>query len=236
MCHVKFKYPEQSCVYPKLLSAVNQVCRDFGKDALCVAGFRTLECQKATAKLVLERNKGSYQLSDGSVYIGYGSNRKCLAAAYGKSNHCYGLAMDMDGWFVELTNKQLKKYGLVKPLDYEPWHVQLIELTGIDESQKIAIRDSILKGVNNTMNIKEFQAMTSLKADGIPGPKTQQKAREVLRVCQEILGNNFTNPEEVIKATQSNPALWISKLKEIKYFDSFILNIVKRMGGRDNEG
>ena len=236
MCHVRFKYPDQSCVYPELLSAINQVCRDFGKDALCTAGFRTLECQRATAKIVLQKNKGSYQLNDGSVYIGNGSNQKCLASAYGKSNHCFGLAMDMDGWFEELTNIQLKKYGLVKPLEYEPWHVQLIELTGIGESRKIAIRESILKGVNNTMNIKEFQALTSLETDGIPGPKTQKKAKEVLQVCQEILGNNFSNSKEVIVATQSNPELWISRLNEIKYFDNFILNIVKRMGGRNNEG
>jgi hypothetical protein len=51
MCHVKFKYPDQSCVYPKLLSAINQVCRDLGKDAVCAFGYRTLECQKATAKV-----------------------------------------------------------------------------------------------------------------------------------------------------------------------------------------
>ena len=231
MCHVKFKYPEQSCVYPKLLSAINQVCMDFRKDAVCTSGFRTLECQKATAKVVLEKNKGSYQLSDGSVYTGYGADRKCLASAYGKSSHCFGLAMDMDGWFEELSNAQLKTYGLIKPLDYEPWHIQLTELTGISESRKLAIRDSILKGEDDTMTIKEFQALTSLQVDGIPGPKTQNKAREVLEVCQRILGNNFENPEQVIRATQSSPELWIPRLREIKYFDSFILNIVKRMGG-----
>jgi hypothetical protein len=207
MCHVKFKYPDQSCVYPKLLSAINQVCRDLGKDAVCTSGYRTLECQKATAKVVLAKNKGSYQLSDGSVYIGYGQNRKCLASAYGKSNHCFGLAMDMDGWFENLSNQKLKKYGLIKPLDYEPWHVQLIELTGISENVKIAIRDSILKGEDNVMTIKEFQALTGLETDGIPGPKTQKKAKELLKVCQEILGNNF---------------------------DSFILNIVEKLGGKNS--
>lgn len=231
MCHVKFKYPEQSCVHPKLLSAINQVCRDYGKDALCTGGYRSLECQKATARIVLEKNKDSYQLSDGSVYIGSGSSRKCLSAAYGKSNHCFGLAMDMDGWFEALDNKVLSGYGLIKPLDYEPWHVQLTELTGLSENQKVAIRDSILKGESADMTIREFQALTALAVDGIPGQKTQKKAREVLQVCQKILGNDFKSPQEVIAATQKDPQLWLEKLKEIKYFDSFINNIVKRMSG-----
>ncbi|OPX43860.1 hypothetical protein CLHUN_23420 [Ruminiclostridium hungatei] len=233
MCHVKFKYPEQACVHPKLLSAINQVCRAYGKDALCTGGYRSLECQKTTARIVLEKNKGSYQLNDGSVYIGTGSSRKCLSAAYGKSNHCFGLAMDMDGWFEALENKELSGYGLIKPLDYEPWHVQLIELTGLSEDRKAAIRDSILKGEAFDMTIREFQALTALNVDGIPGPKTQKKAREVLLVCQKILGNDFKSPQEVIAATQKNPELWLAKLKEVKYFDSFILNIVKKMSGRE---
>lgn len=233
MYSVKFKHPEQACIFPKLLSAVNQVCNDFKKDAICTAGFRTLECQKATAKIVLAQNKGSYQLSDGSVYKGYGDNRKCLSSAYGKSNHCFCIAMDMNSWFESLTNDQLKKYGLIKPIDYEPWHVQLIEFMGISEEQKIAIRDLCLKGVDEDMTVKEFQTMTGLEADGVSGPKTQKEAKKVLQVCQEILGNKFSTVEEVINATQGSPDLWLSKLKEIKYFDSFILNIVKKMGGKE---
>jgi len=53
-----------------------------------------------------------------------------------------------------------------------------------------------------------------------------------LQVCQEILGNNFETAVEVVNATQSSPNIWIDKLKTIKYFDSFIMNIVKRMGGK----
>ncbi len=233
MHSVKFKHPEQAYIFPKLLEAVNRVCNDFQKDAECSAGYRSLECQEATAKLVLAQNNGSYQLKDGSVYIGRGSNRRCLAAAYGKSNHCFCIAMDMNGWFEELTNSQLKKYGLVKPMSYEPWHVQLIEHTGISEAQKIAIRDSCLKEVNCTMNVKDFQSMTGLVNDGIPGPNTMNKAKEVLQVCQKILGQDFKDAEDIIKKTQSNPEYWLPKLKEIKYFDSFIMNIVKGLGYKD---
>lgn len=48
MYKVIFKHPEQAYIYPKLLAAVNQACNDYGKDAECVAGYRSLECQKAT--------------------------------------------------------------------------------------------------------------------------------------------------------------------------------------------
>lgn len=232
MYSVKFKHSEQASVYPKLLAAVNQVCNDFKKNAECSAGYRTLECQKATAKLVLVQNKDSYQLKDGSVYIGIGDNRKCLASAYGKSNHCFCIAMDMIGWFMDLTNTQLKNYGLIKPIAHEPWHVQLAELTGISEDQKEAIRDSCLRGDGVLMNVTEFQAMTGLKTDGVSGPKTQEKAKEVLRVCQEILGNDFKTVEEIIKATQGSPEMWLPKLKELMYFNNFVINIVNKMGGK----
>ncbi|ACL75840.1 hypothetical protein [Ruminiclostridium cellulolyticum] len=234
MHSVKFKHPDQAYIFPKLLEAVNRVCNDYQKDAVCSSGYRSPECQKVTAKLVLAQNKGSYQLRDGSVYIGMGNNRKCLAAAYGKSNHCFCIAMDITGWFEALTNRQLKKYGLYKPMSYEPWHVQLIEHTEISTEQKIAIRDSCLKGGNCTMNVKEFQTITGLVNDGIPGPKTQCKAKEVLQLCQEILGNDFKCAEDIIKRTQNNPDYWLPKLKEIKYFDSFIMNIVKVLGCKDN--
>ncbi|HEX2928048.1 MAG TPA: peptidoglycan-binding protein [Ruminiclostridium sp.] len=233
MYSVIFKHPDQAYIYPKLLSAVNRVCSDYKNNAECSSGYRSLQCQKDTAKLVLAQYKDSYQLEDGSVYIGTGSTKKCLAAAYGKSNHCFCIAMDINGWFEKLTNEQLKKYGLIKPIPYEPWHVQLIEHTGISEEQKIFIRNSCLKEEGLCMNIKEFQAMTGLQTDGISGPKTQSKAKEVLQVCQQILGYNFKTAEEIIKKTQNNPEFWLPKLKEIKYFDSFIMNIVKLLGGRN---
>ena len=150
MSKVVFKHPDQSGVSPKLLKAVTQVCIDYGKDGECSAGFRTLECQKATAVWVLAKNPGSYQLKNGAVYIDIKKNgkvveKRCHASAYGESNHCFRIAMDMNGWFEKLTNAQLKPYGLCKPITYEPWHVQLIETIGISKSQKIAIRDSYQK-------------------------------------------------------------------------------------------
>ncbi len=189
MNKVIFKHPDQAYIYKKLLDAVTQVCTDYKKDCTCVAGYRSLECQEATNALVLKTRKGAYQLPNGAVYTGTGANKKCWAAPYGQSNHCYCIAMDIDDtWFKALTNVQLKKYGLVKTMDYEPWHVTLIELVGISQEKKIQIRDSVLKGIGeDDMTIKEFQTITGLVADGIVGAKTIAKAKEVQEVVNQIL-------------------------------------------------
>lgn len=230
MPQVKFKYLDETAVYPKLIAAVNILCAAKGRDCLCTSGFRNVEKQKVIAKQVLADNPGSKQRTDGSVYS---KNGECLAAAYGKSNHCYCIAMDIgDSWFKLLGNDELKKYGLVKPMSYEAWHVQLLEHNGLSLSQKEEIRESVLRGVVKDMDVKTFQSMTGLKADGIAGPVTKAKAKEVLQCCQEILGNNFKTAEEVIRATQTKPGVWIGVIKTLKYFDSFIMNIVNKMGGR----
>ena len=230
MPNVKFKYPDETAVYPKLLNAVNILCAAKGKSCTCTSGYRSLEKQKTVNAQSLQCHKGAYQKSDGSVWT---SDGKCWAAAYGKSNHCYCIAMDItESWFQAINNAELKKYGLVKPMSYEPWHVQLLEHNGISQEQKESIRDSVLKGVNEEMDVKEFQSMTGLTADGIVGPRTKEKAKEVLRCCQEILCNNFKSAEEVINATQSNPKIWFGVAKTLKYFDNFVMNIVNRMGGK----
>ncbi|HEX2925857.1 MAG TPA: peptidoglycan-binding protein [Ruminiclostridium sp.] len=230
MPSVKFKYKDECFVYQKLIDRVNILCAAKGRDCLCTSGYRSLEKQKTIANEVLAGNPGSRQRADGAVYDKKG---QCLAAAFGKSNHCFCIAMDIgDSWFKALDNSELKKYGLVKPMSYEPWHVQLLEHNGIRQAQKESIRYSVLKGVDEDMNVKEFQAITGLPADGIAGPMTKEKAREVLQVCQEILGNDFKTAEEVIKATQTKPEDWIPKLTTEKYFRAFVMNIAKKMGGK----
>ena len=226
---VKFKYQDESCVYPKLINAVNILCIAKGRDCLCTSGYRSVEKQKAIAKEVLAGNPGSRQREDGSVYS---KNGECLAAAYGRSNHFYCIAMDIgDNWFKLLENEELKRYGLVKPMSYEPWHVQLLEHSGLSLSQKEAIRDRVLKGVKKDMTIKEFQAVTGLTVDGIAGPKTKGKAQEMIKICQKILGNDFETAEDTVWVTQKNPEIWLEKLKTEQYFPDFVMNIVERMKG-----
>lgn len=229
MPRVKFKYQDEACVYPKLVLAVNSLCVAKGKDALCTSGYRSLEKQKIINQQALNAGPGRYQRADGSVYD---KNGKCWAAAYGKSNHCYCIAMDItDDWFKKLTNSDLYKYGLYKPIAHEPWHVQLLEHSNITQAQKEIIRDVCIKGVSKDMTVKDFQVLAGLQADGIVGPKTQAAAKEILKICQDIIGNDFDRAEQVVVACTNNPTMWIDNLKKIKYLPEYTMAIVKRMRG-----
>ena len=226
---VSFKHQEQSCVYPILVIAFNKLCEDKKKNAICVSGYRSLECQKVTNLSVLNSTSGAVQRADGSVY----KDGKCLAAAYGKSNHCYCIALDIDdSWFKDMTNEQLKLYGLYKPMSYEPWHVQLLEHQGITQAQKEQIRNSIINGVNKDMDIKDFQVITGIDVDGKAETMTKNKAKEMLQVCQEILGQNYSSATQTINACMSEPNTWLKFLTSTKYADKFVMNIVDKLCGR----
>lgn len=142
--------------------AVNILCTAKGKDCLCTSGYRSLEKQKLinTQSLEQRKSQGGYQKADGSVWTRDG---KCWTDAYGKSNHCFCIAMDItDSWFQALANAELKKYGLVKQMSYEPWHVELIETRGLSQIQKKTIKDSVKRIGDNNMEVKEFQVMACL--------------------------------------------------------------------------
>jgi len=86
----------------------------------------------------LARDKGQKL----NVFSGYRSNKLQgylfnksdrsgkMVAPPGKSRHNAGLAVDCDGWAKKLTNKELAKYGLYKPMSYEDWHIEPIETKG----------------------------------------------------------------------------------------------------------
>jgi len=186
-----FKHPEQATIYQPLKNAILAMCQLYRKDAECVRGYSSLVSQAATNKWVLSTRKGSYQVKGGAVYTGTGSNRICWASAYGESNHYFTIAADFNGWIQELTAKQLAVFNLCAPVLHEPWHIQLISLTGISKEQKETIRNTTLKGGKKDMTTKGFQAMTGLFEDGIAGPITKNKAAEILKVCHSILGINI---------------------------------------------
>jgi hypothetical protein len=231
MASVKFKYSDESKVYQPLIDAVNTLCKAKGKDCLCTSGYRSLEKQKIinAQSLAQRKSQGGYQTKDGAVYTPDG---KCWAAAYGKSNHCYCIAMDItDNWFNSLTNTELKNFGLIKPISYEPWHVQLLAHQGISQSLKEQIRDNVLNGDDN-VTVKEFQTMTGLNSDGVIGIMTKNKAKEVLKVCQEILGQDYKSANEVINACTNSPSMWLTLMSKTKYFDTFLMAIVDKLVGR----
>lgn len=228
MPKVIFKYPQQNKIYKPLIDAVNQLCEDYGKGLNCVSGYRSSEEQRLLAQQILKQNPTHYFKND-RVYDFEG---RCIVGAPGSSNHNFCIAMDIeDKWFKVLKATELAKYGLFLPMSYEPWHVELIATKGISKLDKTFIRDGTLKGVKKDMTVKDFQAMTGLFEDGIAGPITQAKAKEVLKICQKILKNDFETAEEVVIATQNNPSMWIQKLNEVKYLKEYTMNIYKKMKG-----
>ena len=168
MAKLIFKYQDETTVAPELVAAVNKLCADMKKDCTCTSGYRSIEKQKVINAQTLREHKGAIQKPDGSVW----ADGKCWASAYGSSNHCFGLALDIpDAWFKALTNTQLAKYGLIKPMAYEPWHVEFIKYRGFNQQQKAVFY---------------FQLTHNLVADGIAGPKTKSALADVQNVISKM--------------------------------------------------
>lgn len=110
------------------------------------------------------------------------------AAKPGTSWHEFGLACDIaDVWLKAICNgatptqTELLRFGLFKPLAkgnsagvVEDWHIQPIETQGIP-----AARRPSFCPMGIPMDVKTFQGIHGLVADGLYGPKTAQKAQEV---------------------------------------------------------
>lgn len=96
-------------VDPVFLGRLAAIAEDYKKDAGITSGYRSVaEQQKIWDKTPVER-RGKY------------------VAAPGHSRHQYGLAADVKSWLLYVSNAQLEKYGLWKPMSYENWHIEPIE-------------------------------------------------------------------------------------------------------------
>lgn len=226
---ITFTHTEQSGIHPALAGRIAYLCSVKGKKAVCTRGKTTSEDQ---IKIIqqLKAQHPNWVIKNGALYNG----SQCMAAAPGTSNHEFGHAADLDGWPEQLTNDELAKYGLYKPMSYEPWHYQLIETKG---QSKTAIQQNWKEWCSMPVDLKKAQsALASIglytgKVDGINGPKTKAAAKELIKAMHTILGTDFKTAEEAIKACQTAPDYWIGQLKAIKYFDAFVMNIVAKMKG-----
>jgi len=229
--YIIFVYDYQQGVDPIFLMRTAAFVRDVGKGKkLTVYGARTYDQQA-----------NCYITSGGKFVNGEWVGGDGTASKPGTSLHEYRLALDgLEDWFKVInqhsaTSQQniLLKYGIFKPLTKgnkktvcENWHFQPVETIGIEKSQLYKLAPEVV----DVMEVKEFQMITGLQPDDKKGPITKAKAMEMLKICQDIVGNNFQSAEEVINATQGSPRVWLAMLK-IKYFDSFVMNIYKKMRG-----
>lgn len=115
-----------------------------------------------------------------------------MAAIPGTSAHEIGIAIDTaDHWLKEIDKVQatarqtiLLAFGLYKPLTQgnnasvlEDWHIQPIELNGLTVKQRKLFEPLLVAG-----NLTEFQRKNKLTPDGVYGPLTDAKAKEVYKV------------------------------------------------------
>lgn len=90
-----------------LLQRLAALASDYGGLDIS-SGYRTTAEQQAIWDRTPERDRG------------------IMVARPGHSRHESGSAADISSdWFQGLGNDVLSKYGLKKPMDYEPWHVEL---------------------------------------------------------------------------------------------------------------
>jgi len=101
------------------LNRLNNLATAYKQKLNVYSGFRTVELQR--------------QLFNDSDKSGK------MVASPGNSRHNAGLAVDCDSqWVKDLSNKELAKYGLYKPMDYENWHIEPIETKGKSTESIIA--------------------------------------------------------------------------------------------------
>jgi len=109
-----FKTPQGATVkgfVPAFKTALDNLLRDTGLTVN--SGYRSPEHQAELFAAAVKK---------------YGSEsaaRKWVAPP-GKSKHNQGVAADLGGNLNILSDSLLRKYGLYRPMSYEPWHVELI--------------------------------------------------------------------------------------------------------------
>jgi len=99
-------------VNPELLKRISAVAKHYGKKITINSGYRTFAQQKV-------------------LYDAYHSGKSSVQAAKpGNSRHNYGLAIDVDDWVQQISEADLKQFGLHKPVSSENWHVEPLETKG----------------------------------------------------------------------------------------------------------
>lgn len=179
--HIVFSHPWQDRIHPELAGRISYLASVKKMNVLCTSGFRSAEEQLKSQKDALAQHKDYFQQPDGRVYNKKG---ECMVSAVGESSHNWGMAFDSRGtWLEDMSNAELKKYGLRKPMSYEPWHVELIGKSSLTGKKELFYK--YMGGY--PMDAKTFQMITGLKPDGIVGKLTLEKMKEVKELINKYV-------------------------------------------------
>lgn len=108
--------PSVTGFVPAFQTAINRLLKD-NPGLSVTSGFRSPERQAELFSAAVKKY-GSEQAA-----------RKWVAPP-GRSKHNHGVAADLGGNLALLNDQFLRKYGLYRPMSYEPWHVELLGSRG----------------------------------------------------------------------------------------------------------
>jgi hypothetical protein len=108
---------------------LEKLAQDNGKNIVVTSGWRGDSEQQSLIDQWRAEHPGA---SD--------DERKKWVADPGKGNHDIGMAADLQGWVKDLSNSELAKYGLWKPLSNEDWHFEPIETQTIGRANHDRIK------------------------------------------------------------------------------------------------
>ena len=95
---------------------LNNIARAYGKPLSINSGYRTDAEQMQLINEWKAKNPGKSE-----------AERRKWVADPGRSNHAVGIAADISGWIQDLSEEELAKFGLYRPMSWEPWHFEPIE-------------------------------------------------------------------------------------------------------------
>jgi hypothetical protein len=95
------------------------------------------------------------------LYKQYQEGKIKLAAKPGTSKHQFRLAADMSTKPIRnMTNAELKQYGLCKPIKSEPWHIEPIEIQNSNWKQYEPTEGvSMIDRIKNVVDISNPEAL-----------------------------------------------------------------------------
>jgi hypothetical protein len=85
------------------------IAEQYNQKVTITSGYRSIQEQQAIWDSTPPERRGIY------------------VAAPGSSRHQYGIAADITGFILNLSNAELEVYGLYKPMSYENWHIEPVE-------------------------------------------------------------------------------------------------------------
>jgi len=133
-----------------------------------------------------------------------------MVAAPGTSKHEKGMAVDVGGWVEQLSDAELAMAGLFRPMDYEPWHIQVKRAT--EEVDKFGNTIVATGEIGKKRNADYYNSYADISEI------IQQITNDI--ALQEQMEN------EVVKALAVKKALYDSYTKPIKELQDNIKDVI----------